>query len=350
MADIVLGPSGGHGGHELQGYAIPAGAQVREIRINAGLYVDGLQLVYSDAAGSTVEMPHIGGRGGLHHTITLAADEYVIGVSGRCGRYIDSISIHTNLRTTDRYGGLGGEDEFHFEASANGEIVGFVGRADWFVDQLGVIVRERAAGAATSTATVAPPAPESPLVPAQPAARASAKGRKKTAPAADLVAMPEAAPVTPPAPDLIGIPDSTLATPPAPNLVAIPDSAPVEATTPEMVGIPGSAPVAVESASMVAGERMASVDLGAKVTPDDLTKIEGIGPKIEQVLADAGITTFAQLAATPAPQLREILNAAGSRYRITDPTTWPDQAALAAAGDWAAFNELVGKLKAGRRG
>ena len=85
------------------------------------------------------------------------------------------------------------------------------------------------------------------------------------------------------------------------------------------------------------------------MSQDDFTQIEGIGPKIEQVLADAGIITFAQLAATSAPRLREILTAAGSRYRITDPTTWPDQAALAAAGDWAGFNDLVGKLKAGRR-
>ncbi len=80
-----------------------------------------------------------------------------------------------------------------------------------------------------------------------------------------------------------------------------------------------------------------------------MTKIEGIGPKIAQVLADAGITTFAALAGTSAGRLREILNAAGSRYRITDPTTWPEQAAHAAAGDWDKFNELVGRLKAGKR-
>ena len=100
---------------------------------------------------------------------------------------------------------------------------------------------------------------------------------------------------------------------------------------------------------MAAGTRAATVDVGAAAQADDLTKIEGIGPKIAQVLADAGITTFAALAGTSAARLREILNAAGSRYRITDPTTWPEQAGHAARGEWDAFNDLVGRLKAGKR-
>jgi predicted flap endonuclease-1-like 5' DNA nuclease len=298
-------------------------------------------------------MAHLGGRGGLHHTVTLEADEYLTGVSGRCGHFIDSIRIHTNKRVTDSYGGRGGEEEYRFEAAANGEIVGLVGRAGWFIDQLGVIVRDRAGvtrAAKTAAAAAVADDTTAAATAAATAAKSTSRSRKKTAPAADLVALPDAAPVTPPAPDLVAIPDSTLAAPPAPNLVAIPDSAPVDATAPELVGIPDSDPIAMESAATVAGQRTASVDLGAKTAPDDLTKLEGIGPKVEQVLVAAGITTFAQLAATPVAQLRAILDAAGSRYRITDPTTWPDQAALAAAGDWAAFNELVSKLKAGRRG
>jgi len=352
MADLVLGPAGGHGGHEFHGYAAPTGAKVREIRVNAGLYVDGLQFVYSEADGAAVEMAHLGGRGGLHHTVTLDEDEYLTGVSGRCGHYIDSIRFHTNKRTTDSYGGPGGEDEYRFEAAAGGEIVGLVGRAGWFIDQLGVVVRDRTGitSATTAAPVAATPVIAEPVAGTSPGASKSAsRSRKKAAPEAELVALPGAAPVTPPAPDLIAIPQSDAVTPPAPELIGIPGSAPVEATAPELVGIPGSEPIAVESAATVTGERTATVDLGAKVAPDDLTKIEGIGPKIEQVLAAAGITTFAQLAATPVAQLRAILDAAGNRYRITDPTTWPDQAALAAAGDWAAFNELVGKLKAGRR-
>ena len=66
--------------------------------------------------------------------------------------------------------------------------------------------------------------------------------------------------------------------------------------------------------------------VAATVTGDDLTKIVGIGAKTAGVLAAAGITTYAQLAAATEAGLREILESAGSRYRLLDPTTWPDQA------------------------
>lgn len=82
---------------------------------------------------------------------------------------------------------------------------------------------------------------------------------------------------------------------------------------------------------------------------DDLEKLEGIGPKIASLLQSAGITTFAQLAKTPVAQLQAILAAAGSRYRIHSPETWPEQAALAAAGDWVNLNALTDALKGGRR-
>ena len=146
MANLVLGPSGGNGGHEFEGYTIPAGGKVQEIRVNAGLYVDGLQLVCVDSAGAVMELPHVGGKSGFHHTITLDADEYLTGISGRSGRYIDSIRFHTNKRTSDSIGGRGGENEYHFEAAANGEVASFFGRADWYVDQLGVVLRDHAAG------------------------------------------------------------------------------------------------------------------------------------------------------------------------------------------------------------
>jgi predicted flap endonuclease-1-like 5' DNA nuclease len=81
-----------------------------------------------------------------------------------------------------------------------------------------------------------------------------------------------------------------------------------------------------------------------------LTRIEGIGPKISGVLQEAGITTFAQLADTDPASLEEILEASDPRLRrLADPTTWPEQAALAAAGEWEAHEALRGELKGGRR-
>jgi len=81
--------------------------------------------------------------------------------------------------------------------------------------------------------------------------------------------------------------------------------------------------------------------------PDDLKRIEGIGPKIASLLHDAGITTFARLAAADVARLREILDAVN--LRIADPTTWPEQAALAAAGDLDGLASLQSELKGGRR-
>ena len=66
--------------------------------------------------------------------------------------------------------------------------------------------------------------------------------------------------------------------------------------------------------------------------------IEGIGPKIEGLLHDAGITTWEELANAPTEQVQAILDEAGPRYRMHQPTTWAKQARLAADGNW---DELV---------
>lgn len=81
--------------------------------------------------------------------------------------------------------------------------------------------------------------------------------------------------------------------------------------------------------------------------PDDLKRIEGIGPKINSILADAGIATFAQLAAKSAAEIRAILDDAGMS-KIHDTTSWPEQASLAAAGDWETLEKLQDDLKGGR--
>lgn len=82
--------------------------------------------------------------------------------------------------------------------------------------------------------------------------------------------------------------------------------------------------------------------------PDDLTRIEGIGPKISSLLQAAGITTFAQLAATDVDRLEQILTDA-DLGALTDPKTWPEQARLAAAGEWDRLEVLQDELKGGRQ-
>ncbi|MEJ2207969.1 MAG: hypothetical protein P8129_02905 [Anaerolineae bacterium] len=83
---------------------------------------------------------------------------------------------------------------------------------------------------------------------------------------------------------------------------------------------------------------------------DDLRRIEGIGPRIAGVLQEAGILSFEQLSRTDPDQIRGILEAADPNLvRLADPTTWPQQAALAAEGDWQALEALQDELKGGRR-
>ncbi|NOX64154.1 MAG: hypothetical protein GXP42_19790 [Chloroflexi bacterium] len=82
--------------------------------------------------------------------------------------------------------------------------------------------------------------------------------------------------------------------------------------------------------------------------PDDLKTIEGIGPKISRILQDQGIDTFQRLAQTDAATLRHILDEAGIG-KIADPSTWPEQAALAAEGKWDELKALQNELKGGRR-
>jgi large subunit ribosomal protein L27 len=81
---------------------------------------------------------------------------------------------------------------------------------------------------------------------------------------------------------------------------------------------------------------------------DDLKKIEGIGPKIESLLHDAGIVTFEDLAASSADTVKEILTAAGPRYAIHDPETWGKQAALAAEGKWDELKAWQDEMSGGK--
>jgi predicted flap endonuclease-1-like 5' DNA nuclease len=82
-------------------------------------------------------------------------------------------------------------------------------------------------------------------------------------------------------------------------------------------------------------------------SPDDLTAVEGVGPKISKLLEQAGITTFPQLASTRVEDLRQILQDAN--LHIIDPETWPEQASLAAAGKWDELSQFQSTLKGGRR-
>jgi chromosome segregation ATPase len=85
-----------------------------------------------------------------------------------------------------------------------------------------------------------------------------------------------------------------------------------------------------------------------RYTPDDLKVIEGIGPKIEEILNKAGIIKFSQLSDMEPAQVKTILEVAGSRFSMHNPETWGIQADLANKGDWDKLKEYQEYLSAGR--
>jgi len=80
---------------------------------------------------------------------------------------------------------------------------------------------------------------------------------------------------------------------------------------------------------------------------DDFTHITGIGQKISSTLINAGIKTFSKLATTDGERIREILEKENpALLKISDPSTWPEQARIAAEGDWEILTNLQTTLKA----
>jgi predicted flap endonuclease-1-like 5' DNA nuclease len=89
--------------------------------------------------------------------------------------------------------------------------------------------------------------------------------------------------------------------------------------------VAGEAPVGITAVAEAAPAAVAAETVAAE-RADDLEQIDGIGPKVAAVLRQAGITTFDQLAAADPGQLKAVLVSANPRYRMFDPSTWPDQA------------------------
>jgi large subunit ribosomal protein L21 len=86
----------------------------------------------------------------------------------------------------------------------------------------------------------------------------------------------------------------------------------------------------------------------AKKGGDDLTIVEGIGPKAAEALVAGGIETFAKLAATPAADVKSILDASTNKVQHLDPTTWAQQSQLAADGNWDELKKLQDELNGGK--
>ena len=546
MEPKKLGPVGGDGGNPFDAYDVPEGARLSAIHVYCEWVIDALRFEYVQADGAAGGRPPVGGLGGVHHVFYLDDDEYLIGLSGRCGWYVDGVRFHTNKRVSDLYGGQGGERDFALMAPPEYEISGLFGRCDWYVDALGVRVRplalrqemaEGAALVAEAEAEETAEAAEATLddiidaVAAEIAAEADARRhlgveRRNEALAdmlpdveamgGEMLSPLEAAELEAVALDelvaaleeeieaeqLGGAVEESLdmavvslsdddddewedeegweewpddgepidaavvlrraAVASEEAVEALEESATAEAIAALSGGQPGQGTVdvvvytqvdettpgqsvatvmavaraaaevdepddgvietavmvtdaidsedellelereavegAIESLEEELGQSLEDADVsiyagvtedesgqvygavvavatpilaapagqmrsatergslaenvvqlgGTQPRPKDLQLVEGIGPKIAAVLIEHGINDLGQLAATPVERLREILNGAGGRFRLADPGTWPRQAALGAAGDWAALTQLQTQLKAGK--
>ncbi len=83
-----------------------------------------------------------------------------------------------------------------------------------------------------------------------------------------------------------------------------------------------------------------------KVQEDDLTKIEGIGPKIANLFIKNGIKTFMDLADAKKSVLIKILE--DNRLASHDPGSWSKQAAMARDGKWEKLEKWQNELKGGK--
>lgn len=553
---LQLGPAGGTGGKRFEGYSIPDGARVTAVHIYTDWVIDALGFDFVLADGTAGSLPPIGGLGGQHFMFQLQDGEYLTGISGLYGWYVDAIRFHTNQRTSELFGGEGGIYDFEFKAPDGYEVTGLFGRADWYIDAIGLFARpvalreELAEGLALATETEAERTAEAAeealdAVFAKVAAEIEAElaaGHSATAEAlpdegsahhalagsrtsgaaesetgasdgaelideitaeiageveAELLAEEEEA-------ILAAVVESVVASEPESEVVeeawlSVGDSEPVEASVAvrremvadqttldeleeavmaeaiaaydtsglrrEMAGTEGSvditlytqivedeatgAPLATvmavatdpavsmpggdqpdEAAVMVtdnitgegdleameeeavdgailslmedhetisedldvtiftaigndqrtgetfgavvaiagqvqaqpptkqprskagkaAKKAKASLSAASQSEPRsaDLQKIEGIGPKIAELLIQHGISDLAELSRTPVERLREILASGGTRFNRADPATWPEQAALGAAGDLAGLKAWQDRLRGGR--
>ena len=430
MEQIQIGPAGGNGGKPFDHYVIPDGARLSAIHIYTEWVVNAIQIDYISATGTAEGRPPIGGLGREHHAFYLDEDEYLTGISGRAGWYIDSIRFHTNKRVSPAFGGGGGDRDYAFAAPQGHLISGFFGRSDWYLDGLGIYARRQ------PVAEPPPPAAEEDEADDDGATWMELAGEGQALPASVVVkrqviasnealehledvALAEAIAGLGGHEIDEGKVDAAIYTQVLDNgedgqTIAIVLAVAAETGGVETVGDDADEAAVMVSDAIESDDDMAVLEdeavegaietlleeiggevdevevtiyagisedetteksygavvaiatrIGAPAEPDlraaplagdterqprakDLERVEGIGPKIAELLIAHDIFNLADLAQTPVERLREILGAAGRRFRLADPGSWPEQAKLGASGMWDAMTELQSRLRAGR--
>ncbi|MFV0531271.1 MAG: hypothetical protein ACK5MD_07505 [Flavobacteriales bacterium] len=92
----------------------------------------------------------------------------------------------------------------------------------------------------------------------------------------------------------------------------------------------------------------AKTAFGVTVKQDDLKIVEGIGPKIEGLFKNSGITTWQELSQLSIEKCREILDSGGDQFLAHDPETWPKQCEMACKNQWSELKKWQDELYGGR--
>lgn len=87
---------------------------------------------------------------------------------------------------------------------------------------------------------------------------------------------------------------------------------------------------------------------GKTIKHDDLTVVEGIGPKIKELFHSKDIKTWKALSETTVDRCKEVLKSGGERFSVHNPGTWPRQAKMAYEGAWKELLDWQNVLDKGK--
>ncbi|EDP72639.1 hypothetical protein FBALC1_16097 [Flavobacteriales bacterium ALC-1] len=87
---------------------------------------------------------------------------------------------------------------------------------------------------------------------------------------------------------------------------------------------------------------------GKKIKENDLTVVEGIGPKIQELFHNHDVNTWRALSECSVDKCQSVLDSGGDRFKIHNPGSWPEQAKMAYQGRWADLLKWQDELDGGK--
>ena len=175
-----------------------------------------------------------------------------------------------------------------------------------------------------------------------PSASAAALAPKVAAP--EPVAVPAPVPVPVPAPAPEPEPEPAPEPQPAPQPDPAPELPDESPTEPEPAPQIPAEPVPTQAPEPEPAPAQPVAEPAAVAAADDLSRIKGLGPKLQALLPTLGLTSYAQIAALTEADLADLDGKLGAFAGRPAKDNWVEQARFLAAGDVAGFEGKFGKL------